>query len=103
MSTHYIARLATSAASLLLSLGGVDVDRQVLDGWFQLLKRFADEAGAALGGWGALHAEDVACLMGLALQLRRLISMILIQTDLPVRRALRAVGNRLRDWEARPA
>jgi AcrR family transcriptional regulator len=73
--------------------------RRVLDGWFELLKRFADEAGAVLGGWGALHAEDVACLIGLAFLGAE--TMLLIQTDLPVHRALRAVGNTLRDWEAR--
>jgi AcrR family transcriptional regulator len=67
--------------------------RRVLDGWFELLKRFADEAGAALGGWGALHAEDVACLIGLAFLGAE--TMLLIQTDLPVHRALWAVGNTL--------
>ena len=72
--------------------------RKVLDGWFTLLAQFATEGGEAIGGWGALNAEEVGCLVGLAFLGAE--SMILIDMPLPIRSALRAVGRILQDVEA---
>lgn len=73
--------------------------RKVLDDWFVLLNRLAEEAGPALGGWGTLANEDVGCLVGLAFLGAE--SMILIRADLPIRRALRAIGTTLQQLETR--
>lgn len=73
--------------------------RKVLDDWFVLLNDLAKEAGQALGGWGALTNEDVGCLVGLAFLGAE--SMILIRADLPIRRALRAIGTTLQQIEPR--
>ncbi|THD83359.1 MAG: TetR/AcrR family transcriptional regulator [Phenylobacterium sp.] len=71
--------------------------RQVLAGWYALLIPFAEEAGAALGGFGALTGAEVACLVGVAFMGAE--SMILIDVDLPIRSALRAVGHTLENLE----
>ncbi len=74
--------------------------RGVLAGWFTLLTQLAQEGETALGGWGALGSEEVACLVGLAFLGAE--SMILIGMDLPIHGALRAVGRTLQQLESRP-
>jgi AcrR family transcriptional regulator len=72
--------------------------RGVLTGWFTLLGDVAREARASLGGFGGLEGEHVACLVGLAFLGAE--SMILIDMDLPIRPALRAVGRLLAEVES---
>ena len=71
--------------------------RQTLAGWYALLTAMADEVRAELGGLKALSSEEVACLIGLAFLGGE--AMILIDMDLPVRSALRAIGAILRAHE----
>lgn len=71
--------------------------RALLAGWFQLLKQLADEADHLLGGFGELSSEDVACLVGLAFLGAE--SMLLIDMDLPIRKALRAIGGTIQAVE----
>lgn len=75
--------------------------RELLGGWFRLLRELANEAESALGGFGELAAEDVACLVGLAFLGAE--SMLLIDMDLPIRKALRAIGRTIEAFEQRHA
>ena len=64
--------------------------RKALAGWFELLTRLAQEARETLLGPLPLAAADIACLVGVAFLGGE--TMLLINMDLPVKRALRGVG-----------
>ncbi len=67
--------------------------RELLGGWFKLLRDLAEEAKGVVGGWGELSNDEVACLVGLVFLGAE--SMLLIGIDLPIRSALRAIGRTL--------
>ncbi len=71
--------------------------RQVLNGWFVLLTQLGADVRAALGGLNSVGSAEVGCLVGLAFLGAE--SMILIDMDLPIRGALRAVGQALAEVE----
>lgn len=75
--------------------------RELLGGWFRLLRELAAKAEAALGGFGELAADDVACLVGIAFLGAE--SMLLIDMNLPIRDALRAIGRTIEAVEHRDA
>ena len=64
--------------------------RGVLQGWFDLLTQLAEEARETLLGPLPLAPAEIACLVGLAFLGGE--TMLLIGMDLPVKSALRGVG-----------
>lgn len=71
--------------------------RAALAGWFKLLNELAAEASELLGQRGMFRPEYFACLAGLAFIGAE--SLILIGMDLPIRNALRSVGENIYDVE----
>ena len=71
--------------------------RAALAGWFKLLNELAAEASELLGQRGMFRPEYFACLAGLAFIGAE--SLILINMDLPIRSALRSVGENIYDVE----
>lgn len=71
--------------------------RGVLDGWFKLLVELASEGEERLDVRGPLSTTEIACLIGVAFLGAE--SAILVGLDLPVRSALRGVGELLRRSE----
>lgn len=71
--------------------------RAALAGWFILLNELAAEASELLGHRGIFRPEYFACLAGLAFIGAE--SLILINMDLPIRSALRSVGENILDVE----
>ena len=67
--------------------------RGVLGGWFALLTELAAEAKETLLGPVALAPAEIACLVGAAFLGAE--SMLLIGMELPIRSALRGVGEAL--------
>ena len=65
--------------------------RGVLKGWFDLLTELAGEAQETLLGALPLVPAEIACLIGLAFLGGE--TMLLIGMDLPVKSALRGVGD----------
>lgn len=72
--------------------------REVLKGWFILLKGLAGEIKDLRGDCLGLPADQLACLIGLAFLGAE--SMVLIDTDLPVFVSLRSVGALLASIES---
>ena len=76
--------------------------RQFLSGWYALLNGVAKEASARFGSFGALKPEDAACLVGNAfLGCEALLLLGFEEEGLPIRRALRRVGQSIRAIEER--
>ena len=75
--------------------------RGVLQGWFDLLTELAAEAQETLLGPLPLSPRDLACLVGLAFLGGE--TMLLIDMDLPVKRALRGVGDAIAALETAKA
>ena len=71
--------------------------RSALTGLFKLLNELAAEASEIIGQRGMFRPEYIACLAGLAFLGAE--SMILINMDLPIRNALRSIGENLLDLE----
>lgn len=71
--------------------------RAALAGWFNLLNELAAEVSELLGQRGMFRPEYFACLAGLAFIGAE--SLILINMDLPIRSALRSVGENIYDVE----
>jgi AcrR family transcriptional regulator len=77
--------------------------KQLLSGWFELLNDFAREAEAKLGGLGPFTPADLATLVGTAfLGSEALLLLGFDRHELPVRAALRRVGEAIRVAEERP-
>jgi AcrR family transcriptional regulator len=77
--------------------------KELLSGWFELLIEFAQEAEAKLGGLGPFTPADLATLVGTAfLGSEALLLLGFDRHELPVRAALRRVGEAIRVAEERP-
>jgi AcrR family transcriptional regulator len=78
--------------------------RDDLRGWFDLLASVAGEASARLGGLGPFTAREVAVLAGAPfLGVEALILLGFDESELPMRSALRKIGDLLRAMEERDA
>ncbi len=76
--------------------------RQFLSGWYALLNGVAREASVRFGSFGALKPEEAACLVGNAfLGCEALLLLGFEEEGLPIRRALRRVGQSIRAIEER--
>jgi len=75
--------------------------RKLLDGWRLLLAGLGEDMGRMLSGLNGLTGADVGALAGMALLGAQ--SMILLDTEVPVRDALRAIGQALAAAEAAAA
>ena len=77
--------------------------KELLSGWFELLIDFAQEAEAKLGGLGPFTPADLATLVGTAfLGSEALLLLGFDRHELPIRAALRRVGEAIRVAEERP-
>ena len=77
--------------------------KELLSGWFELLTDFAREAEAKLGGLGPFTPADLATLVGTAfLGSEALLLLGFDRHELPIRAALRRVGDAIRVAEERP-
>jgi AcrR family transcriptional regulator len=78
--------------------------RDDLKGWFDLLASVAGKASARLGGLGPFTAREVAVLAGAPfLGVEALILLGFDESELPMRSALRKIGDLLRALEERDA
>jgi AcrR family transcriptional regulator len=74
-----------------------------LRGWFELLRNVAAEAADQLGGISPLEPEEAAALTGSAfLGAEALILLGIAEKEIPVRAALRRVGELLQRLESSP-
>jgi AcrR family transcriptional regulator len=74
--------------------------RRFLSGWYVLLNRVAQEAAASFASFGAIEADDVACLVGNAfLGSEALLLLGFEEEGMPIRRALRRFGQSIRTME----
>lgn len=76
--------------------------REMQQGWFDLLTEVAGEAGARLGGLGPFTPRELATLVGIAFiggEAEMLLGFD--RHEMPVRSALRRVGQLIRDLEER--
>jgi AcrR family transcriptional regulator len=77
--------------------------KELLSGWFELLTDFAREVEAKLGGLGPFTPADLATLVGTAfLGSEALLLLGFDRHELPIRAALRRVGDAIRVAEERP-
>jgi AcrR family transcriptional regulator len=77
--------------------------KKTLHGWFELLGRVADEAADTIGGLGAFAPAEVAALVGnVFLGTEAMILLGFSEKELPSRKALRKIGDVLRDLESGP-
>jgi AcrR family transcriptional regulator len=74
-----------------------DAARTLLSGWFVLLAQFGEDLRRALKGFETASAAEVGALAGMLFMGAE--SMILIDMDMPIREALRAVGRALQAGE----
>lgn len=74
--------------------------RSNLEGWMQLLTDTAERAGKQLGGLGPFTSREIAVLAGAPfLGVEALVLLGFEESDLPMRSALRKVGDVLRGLE----
>lgn len=74
--------------------------RRFLAGWYGLLNRVAREATARLGKIGSLKPDDIGCLVGNAfIGSEALLLLGFEEEGMPVRRALRRVGELIKRME----
>jgi hypothetical protein len=74
--------------------------REYLGGWYRLLADVADRNAARIGGLGPFQPAELGALMGLPFMGAE--SMLLLgfdEAELPVRAALRRVGQLIRSLE----
>lgn len=77
--------------------------REVFGGWLSLLASVAREAESRLGSLGPFTPEEVAVLAGMPFQgVETLLLLGFTEKEVPMRSALRKVGEILRQLEARP-
>jgi AcrR family transcriptional regulator len=89
----------------MIAAGWSDADvaaavREYLGGWYRLLADVADRNAARIGGLGPFQPAELGALMGLPFMGAE--SMLLLgfdEADLPVRAALRRVGQLIRSLE----
>ena len=78
--------------------------RRNLRGWYELLTQVATEAAERLGGLGPLEPAEAAALAGnVFLGAEAMILLGFSETDMPLRSALRKVGELLRALEPDPS
>jgi len=78
--------------------------RALLSGWYELLTRVLQEAVAAHGPLGPFTAEELATLIGNSfIGSEALLLLGFDRQTMPIRSALRRVGQLLRAWEGAPA
>jgi hypothetical protein len=89
----------------MIAAGWSDADvaaavREYLGGWYRLLADVADRNAARIGGLGPFQPAELGALMGLPFMGAE--SMLLLgfdEAELPVRAALRRVGQLIRSLE----
>jgi AcrR family transcriptional regulator len=74
--------------------------RGLLQGWFELLTRVAEQAASRLGGFGPLQPSDIGALVGDAfLGAETMVLLGVPERDVPHRAALRRIGEWIRQLE----
>jgi AcrR family transcriptional regulator len=74
--------------------------RKLLNGWFALLTRVADEAVERVARTGPFKSDEIAALVGAAfLGAEALLLLGVEESEIPLRRALRRFGMLIKNWE----
>jgi AcrR family transcriptional regulator len=101
LESGYVRVLAEMISAGWCNPGIAAAVRRQLQGWYTLLEDIAREAAGRFGGLGPFDAADISALVGNAfIGSEALLLLGFEQQGMPIRRALRRVGDAIRALEA---